>query len=389
MCAALGSRDMPQERSSGAHALDPGAGLGAVVRARRQVAGLTQQQLATLAGVSVAALRDLEQGRSRRPRRQSIAKLATVLGLDPAAGPPPTDVAASRVGQRVGLAPAEGLWLVVLGPLAAWRAGQAVQLGAPRLRAMLGLLAVQANTLVHRETIVDAFWGQEPPASAVNQVQSYAGQLRRGLDPGRPQGGLLLSVGASYQFRATAEQLDLVRFRQLAGRAHAARDAGEVAAACALYQQAVRLWRGRPLADVDLLRGHPVVVGVGEEWAAVVARYAELAIQVGWAEQVEGLLRRLAELEPLNERAHALLMLALAAVGQQAAALRVYQELRGRLDEQLGVAPGPELADAQLRVLRQQIPRVRRAGADWRQGRYQQAVDHLQQALAIFRELGD
>jgi DNA-binding SARP family transcriptional activator len=52
-------------------------------------------------------------------------------------------------------------------------------------------------------------------------------------------------------------------------------------------------------------------------------------------------------------------MLALAGAGQQAAALAAYEELRGRLDEQLGVAPGPELADAHLRVLPQQLPHAR------------------------------
>ena len=49
-------------------------------------------------------------------------------------------------------------------------------------------------------------------------------------------------------------------------------------------------------------------------------------------------------------------MLTLAALGQQAGALHAYEQLRLRLDDQLGVLPGPELARAHLRVLRQQIP---------------------------------
>jgi hypothetical protein len=90
MCIAKEPRNMPQERSSGASpgrdggsARNPGAGLAAMVRAHRRLAGLTQRQLAALAGISVAALRDLEQGRIRQPRAESVARLARVLGLDP------------------------------------------------------------------------------------------------------------------------------------------------------------------------------------------------------------------------------------------------------------------------------------------------------------------
>ncbi len=77
-------------------------------------------------------------------------------------------------------------------------------------------------------------------------------------------------------------------------------------------------------------------------------------------------LRELAAAEPLNERAHAALMLALVGSGQQAAALALFDDLRRRLDDQLGVRPGAELADAQQRVLRQegpQTPRTRRPGS--------------------------
>lgn len=59
-----------------------GARLGTLVQEHRRAAGLTQRQLAQLSGLSVAAVRNLEQGRSRRPRRGSLDALARVLGLD-------------------------------------------------------------------------------------------------------------------------------------------------------------------------------------------------------------------------------------------------------------------------------------------------------------------
>src|SRR5215470_15034637 len=58
--------------------------LAALVRDHRRAAGLTQGQLAESSGVSRAAIRDLEQGRTRRPRAESLARLANALGLDAA-----------------------------------------------------------------------------------------------------------------------------------------------------------------------------------------------------------------------------------------------------------------------------------------------------------------
>src|SRR5215475_8881597 len=60
------------------------ARFAALMRDRRRAAGLTQGQLASLSGLSLAAVRDLEQGRTRRPRAGSLARLADALGLDAA-----------------------------------------------------------------------------------------------------------------------------------------------------------------------------------------------------------------------------------------------------------------------------------------------------------------
>jgi DNA-binding SARP family transcriptional activator len=52
-------------------------------------------------------------------------------------------------------------------------------------------------------------------------------------------------------------------------------------------------------------------------------------------------------------------MLALAAVGQQAAALKAYEDLRQRLDSELGITPGPEVTGAHLCILRQETTQPR------------------------------
>jgi tetratricopeptide (TPR) repeat protein len=90
-------------------------------------------------------------------------------------------------------------------------------------------------------------------------------------------------------------------------------------------------------------------------------RYAELACVLGQYDRVIPRLQALADAEPLNEPAHARLMIALAGSGQQAAAIRVHEDVRTRLDRELGLSPGAELAEAYVRVLRQDIRAAGRA----------------------------
>ena len=57
------------------------ARLARLVRDGRRAAGLTQLQLASAAGVSAGVIRDLEQGRTGQPRRQSVERITAVLGI--------------------------------------------------------------------------------------------------------------------------------------------------------------------------------------------------------------------------------------------------------------------------------------------------------------------
>jgi DNA-binding SARP family transcriptional activator/tetratricopeptide (TPR) repeat protein len=253
-----------------------------------------------------------------------------------------------------------GLWLAVLGPLEVWRGGTRVKIGPLRQRALLGLLAISPDELVGRESLIDTLWGEDPPATAVNLVQAHVSRLRRVLDPCRSLEvggeGLLVSVGTGYRLQVTAEELDLLAFGQIVGRARAVRSAGDEVAACRLYEDALALWRGNPLADLDLLRGHLAAAHLAGRHADIVIEYAHTASAAHCRERALPRLEALARAEPLNERAGALLIMALASAGRQDAALAVYEGLRRRLDDQLGVRPGPELADAHMRVLRQQVP---------------------------------
>lgn len=358
---------------------DPSSRFGALVRAYRRGAGLTQKELAAKARLSVAALQDIEQSRRRRPRLSTMAALAGALGLDPEetatmmmASRDPTS---SQRPQQSGLTgPADpmgtgqGLWLAMLGPLEGWRDGAPLSFGPPARRAVLGLLLMDPYTGVRRDTIIDVLWGEQPPGTAVSLVQAHVSRLRKVLAPrGYPVGGdaVLRSVHGAYRLQLSSAELDLLLFRDLAARAADMRERGDDVAACELYESAVGLWRGDPLADVERLSGHPGIVRLRQQLTTVLLQYAELACALGQHYRVLPRLQALAVAEELNESAHARLMIALAGAGQQAAAIRVYEDLRSRLDRELGLYPSAELAEAHRRVLRQEV-HAGRAVADAR-----------------------
>jgi Bacterial transcriptional activator domain len=162
------------------------------------------------------------------------------------------------------------------------------------------------------------------------------------------------SVGNSYLLRADAGRLDLLAFRGHRGRARAACTDGAITTACSWYERSLALWRGNPLDEVDALRAHPGAVSLIGQHTALVMDYAEAALGAGLHRPVLPHLQMVTAREPLNEKAHAQLMIALARAGQQAAALEVFDALRRRLDEELGVYPGAELSQAHERVLRQE-----------------------------------
>ncbi|MEN3356946.1 MAG: hypothetical protein V7637_928 [Mycobacteriales bacterium] len=321
------------------------ARLGELVRGFRRRAGLTQQEAAGLAAMSVAALRDLEQGRVATPRPVTVRGLAVALELS--AAETESLLRLARAG------PATGVRLRVLGPLLVSVAGEPVDLGSPTQRALLGLLALSVNTPVPRDALLDVGWGDRPPPRAADLLQTHISRLRRRLRP--PAASRLTAVAGGYQLTVDAAELDMLAFRDALAAARQAGAAGDLAAAAAAYERAIELWRGDPLEDVPAFRLHPAVVALVREWQAAVVEYATVTEPLGRHDRALPLLEAVVEADPLHEAAHARLLIALAGTGQQAAALARYDRLRRRLAAELGADPAPELVDAHRRVLRQEI----------------------------------
>ena len=240
----------------------------------------------------------------------------------------------------------------LLGALAATVDGEELTLGPPRQRAVLAVLALRANHVVSRSELIDAVWGEDPPASADNGIHTYVAGLRRLFEPGRvprAPSAVLLSTDAGYLLRLPSSSSDAGVFR--AHLDEAGRLRATPAEAITAFDAALGLWRGvaldgvpGPFAAVERAR-------LAEMRLTAVEQRAALMLTVGREAEVAAELTTLVSAHPLRERLHGLLMSALFRGGRQAEALAVYTDLRRLLIEELGIEPGPELRHLHEQVL--------------------------------------
>ena len=234
----------------------------------------------------------------------------------------------------------------VLGPLEVVDGDRPVTLSGRNQRAVLALLLLRANEPVSTERLVDRLWGEHPPRTATTSLQNAISQLRKLLGA-----ELLVTKPSGYVLAVEPAQIDLSRFEMLV---HEARGA-EPSERAALLRRALQLWRGPPLADLELEdfaqdeihRLEALRLGVLEERIA-----ADLEVRVD--SELVAEIEALVGANPLRERPRAELMLALYRSGRQADALTAYHDARRTLVEELGIEPGPELQTLYGAILRQE-----------------------------------
>jgi predicted ATPase/DNA-binding SARP family transcriptional activator len=247
-----------------------------------------------------------------------------------------------------------GMEFRLLGPLEVYEdGGHVLPLGAPKQRALLALLLLQANEVVLGDRLIDGLWGESPPPSAANMLQGYVSRLRRLLEPERRRGAnsVLLTRAPGYLLRVEPEEIDANRFERLFVQAQAARDADPVQAT-ALLREALALWRGPPLADFAFDSFAQAEIARLEELrlAALVERI-DLDLALGRDAELVGELEKLVAEWPLQERLRGQLMLALYRSGRPGDALALYRDTRRLLVEELGMEPGRRLRELEQAIL--------------------------------------
>ncbi|HEX6022160.1 MAG TPA: BTAD domain-containing putative transcriptional regulator [Solirubrobacter sp.] len=232
----------------------------------------------------------------------------------------------------------------ILGPLRVDGADGAIELRAPKQRALLAyLLLSRREEGVPMTRLIDVLWGEHPPATATKALQVYVSQLRRAIGA-----SAIVTRSSGYAVALEPGQLDLDRFEALVARAQDE----PPERASELLREALALFRGPPLVDAPLLGPASTEADrLEDRQLEALERRIEADLALGRHPRLVPELEALTGEHPYRERFHAQLMLALYRSGRQADALEAYRRARRTLVEELGLDPGRELQQLEAAIL--------------------------------------
>ncbi len=245
----------------------------------------------------------------------------------------------------------------MLGPLEVRLSGEVLHVRPRKQRAILAVLLLHANRVVSVDELADALWGSAPPPSARVTVQNYVKRLRDAL--GIAGHTRIVTKPTGYQICVSADELDLCRCESHLMTASTAVRSANWSQAAESAREALALWRGDPLSDVESTVLASEVPRLTEMRLRAAEIYAEASLHLGRDADIIGELQELVAAAPLRERFHALLMLALHGAGRQADALAAYQHARSVLVKEVGTEPGAELRELHQRILADDADLVR------------------------------
>jgi DNA-binding SARP family transcriptional activator len=233
----------------------------------------------------------------------------------------------------------------ILGPLKVLDGGRDLTPGRAKQRALLAMLLLHRNQVVASDRLVEALWGEAPPASAATALHGHVSALRKLLGAER-----IGTRAPGYRLRVDPGELDLARFESLVA---AARSDGPEERSTRL-REALALWRGDPLADLrDESFAHRELLRLAELRVAALEDRLDADLARGRHRELVGELEALVAAHPFRERLRGQLMLALYRCGRQADALHAFQDARRALVSELGIDPGPALQQLQRQILDQ------------------------------------
>jgi DNA-binding SARP family transcriptional activator len=236
----------------------------------------------------------------------------------------------------------------LLGPLGVEIDGRRRAPSAAKPRALLALLVLNANRQVPLERIIDELWPERPPETAAKAVQTYVSQLRKLTGE-----AAIEYRGGGYRLTAAEGALDLERFEKLVEQGQSELAEGEVEAARETLVEALGLWRGGAIEDVDAPFAREAAARLEEERLAALESRLDCDLRLGRHDAVAVELTELVEQSPGRERLVEEAMLALYRSGRQADALALYRSTRRHLVEEQGIEPRRRLQELERAILQQ------------------------------------
>ena len=226
--------------------------------------------------------------------------------------------------------------LRVLGPL---EVDGAAEVLGPRDRVVVSALALRPGERVDAETLAEALWGEEPPASAAKVVQGCVSRLRKALGA-----GAIETVDGGYRVRYDELDIDRQQFEDQVERARGYLATRTPERAIPLLTEALALWRGPAFGELeDWMPGRLEAVRLGQLRLAAEEDLLQARLDCGDHAGVAADGTVLTGQQPFRERRWALLALAQYRGGRQADALASIRSARRALGQELGLDPGSEL----------------------------------------------
>ncbi|WP_173152695.1 AfsR/SARP family transcriptional regulator [Phytohabitans suffuscus] len=232
-----------------------------------------------------------------------------------------------------------------------WRDDHQVPLVRKQQRLIVGILALELDRVVSTDALVEHLWGEQAPERARAVLQSRISELRSklGARDGSSADVVLAGRGDGYRLTAPASQVDAELFRQIvsggAGRPdEAVRES---------LRHALSLWRGPVLGnELETPAATSLIHRLEAERLAAYEALFEAELRLGLHQRIADEILDLAGHHPTRERLVEQAMTALRAVGRSSEALRLYEQCRRILDDDLGTSPTSALRELHLAILR-------------------------------------
>ena len=253
----------------------------------------------------------------------------------------------------------DGLSIHLLGRFSVRRGGEEIArtaFGGRLVRVLVRVLAADLGAYRSKASLADAIWGEALPADPDGNLEVLVSRARRAL----AVPSAIRTAEGGYSLDPQQCRVDAADFEHGVQAAATEARAGHQAAALRLYLAALDDWGGEPLPeDAYAAWAEPARQALLLTYSQALEGAAAAALAVRDPGQAVGLASRAVARDPLREPAHLLLVEALAAAGDSAAALAAYEALRATLAEELGLDPSPAAAALQTRVLRGELAPTR------------------------------
>lgn len=250
------------------------------------------------------------------------------------------------------------IYISVLGHLRVKVQNQDITPASQQLRKVLALMVMRRNKIVPITELEEELWEGAPPRSSATAIQTYIMGLRKMIAASREMDRqavakqILITHPNGYALHLASELVDVSEYEDLAASGSIALADNRPEEAARRLREALSLWSGEPLSDIDAGRVLDLeVTRLNVSRATMLELRINADLRLGRHYELLGELTSLTELDPYNETLQAQLLVALHRSGRRVHALAAYQRFRQALVGEFGLEPSRNLRDLHQAIL--------------------------------------